>query len=175
MENILKFLIGVVLISSVSGCGSYVIKYEPQPEMTLEEAGWIVDRLIMEQHKAWRPDFVEINDQYISLGYGTVTRGSGSAVVINNLVLGSSSSTTRAAGERVYYDSTDKVVLYSWKRKFKQWYIASLSGKKRNHLLRTRDLDEAKKMVDALQVILNEFKEKNLRQQEKEAAFSASH
>ncbi|GAB1267006.1 hypothetical protein NBRC116493_02590 [Aurantivibrio infirmus] len=137
-----------------------MIQYEPETDMSLDEAGRVIDRLIMEQHPAWRPDFVEINDQYILLGYGTVTRGGGSAVVLNeNVVIGSSSSNTRAAGERVYYESTNKVVLYSWKRKFKQWYIVSLVGKKQQHLLRTRYIEEAELMVNALQIVLNNFKE----------------
>jgi hypothetical protein len=127
--------------------------------MALNDALELIDRLIMEQHSTWRPDFVEVNDRYILLGYGTITRSSGSAVVNNKIIVDSGSSNTRAAGNRVYYESTDKLVLYSWKRKFKQWYVVSMVGKKQQHMLRTRNLEEAKKMVNALEVVLQAFKE----------------
>jgi hypothetical protein len=127
--------------------------------MSLEQATRIIDRLVMEQPIAWRPDFVKINERYILLGYGTVTQGRSNAVVIGSALVGASTDTTRASSERVYFESTDKIALYSWKRKFKQWYVVSLVGKNRQHILRTRYLDEAERMADALQVVLNNYQQ----------------
>jgi hypothetical protein len=78
--------------------------------------------------------------------------------VTDTVAVGSGSSATRSAGTRIYYESTSDVVLYSWKRKFKQWYVVSLVGKMKQHMLRTRNLEEAKEMVDALEVVLHEYK-----------------
>lgn len=163
MRRIVTVILLLVLTLGVAACGTSPMKYEPQAEMPLTQAVRVIDRLIMEQHPTWRPDFVEINGRFILLGYGSVTRGHGSAVVLSDgVAIGAGSSRTRTSGERVYFESTDKVVLYSWKRKFRQWYVVSLVGKNRQHMLRTRSLEEAKQMANALQVVINAYERGNL-------------
>jgi hypothetical protein len=81
MTKYLKFVSISILTLFILGCGTQVIKYEAQKNMAFSDAVDLIDRLIMEQHRAWRPDFVEINNRYILLGYGMVTQGRGTAFV----------------------------------------------------------------------------------------------
>ncbi|PPK49969.1 hypothetical protein BY454_14017 [Marinobacter persicus] len=146
-----------VFVLGLSGCGTSPMKYQPETDISYSQAVHVIDRLIMEQHSDWRPDFVEVTDRFILLGYGSVTQGGASGAFIGNVAIGAHSSTTRVASDRIYFESIDDIILYSWKRKFRQWYVVSLLGNNRKHILRTRSLEEAKQMANALQVILDSY------------------
>ncbi|MBF4395669.1 hypothetical protein EAY12_20570, partial [Vibrio anguillarum] len=65
------------------------------------------------------PDYFVITDKYLGWDYGSKSSGTVNAVAYNNVVFGSSSSTTKKVGERVYFYKINGVQLYDWKRKFK--------------------------------------------------------
>ena len=66
-------------------------------------------------------------------------------------------TTTRESSERLYYKYVREVQLLDWIRKFRQWYVvdALLQGSKgRKRLLVTREVDDAKRFVNALASLL---------------------
>lgn len=134
------------------------MNYSPK-EISINDANETVERLIMTQHRNWRPDYFVITDKYFGWDYGSVQSGRSSGAVYNNVLVGSSQSTVRDVNERVYYLDVTNVQLYDWTRKFKQWYTVGLLDKNGNvikHVLRTRDLEDAELMVDSLNTILAE-------------------
>ncbi|MGM8224982.1 hypothetical protein ACSV5M_00270 [Cellvibrio sp. ARAG 10.3] len=148
----------VLLIIFLSGCGTTPMTYQAEP-MSINEAYEIIDQMIMSQHRDWAPDYFVITDKYLGWDYGSISYGTTNAIVYNNFALGNSSTTIRNAGERVYFSKVGGVKLYSWKRKFKQWYTVALIDKNEDlikHILRTRDLSDAQQLFDAMTVLLND-------------------
>jgi hypothetical protein len=90
-------LVILSLIFIVSGCGGE-IAYRPN-KLEIEDAINIADELIMTQPRAWRPEGFGINEQYISLGFGSVTqanfwrndkfvtKGTGQRICKNNVTI----------------------------------------------------------------------------------------
>ncbi|EKO3500277.1 hypothetical protein VBP81_000196 [Vibrio fluvialis] len=154
----MKKLIILLVSTLLAACGTTPMNYSPK-EISINDANETVERLIMTQHRNWRPDYFVITDKYFGWDYGSVQSGRSSGAVYNNVLVGSSQSTVRDVNERVYYLDVTNVQLYDWTRKFKQWYTVGLLDKNGNvikHVLRTRDLEDAELMVDSLNTILAE-------------------
>ena len=147
----------------IAGCASSIIAYEPSKRLNIKDASDTVEELIMTQHPNWKPDYVETNPNYISWGYGIISKGQGSTVAYNNIAFGSSTTRTRDVGERIYFKSIKDVQLISWQRKFKEWYVVSIIGKDddiKKHVLYTRDINEAKRFIDAFNSLMVAYKNK---------------
>ncbi|MFG0770466.1 hypothetical protein ACF8PD_01300 [Vibrio plantisponsor] len=154
----IKYTISALLVILLVGCGTTPINYQVQP-LSATESYNIIDELIMTQHRNWRPDYFVVTDTFLGWGYGVQSSGKTSAIGSNNSAFVSSRSTTRNVSDRVYFSRIGQVQLYSWKRKFKQWYVVSLldgNGNKIKNILYTRSLSDAEKMVDAMTVVLSE-------------------
>ena len=120
--------------------------------MSLPDATKLLDRLTMTQRPGWRPDFVEINDQYILWGTGTVSRtGMG--------IVGSRTTSTKVIGIRLYYDSPHSIVLSTWSG---DHYLVSFRNEDNNivtHVFRTNKLANAQNYVDAIETIVSYYRE----------------
>ncbi|ENM3807730.1 hypothetical protein NTE20_003788, partial [Vibrio cholerae] len=68
--------------------------------MSISEAYDVMDEMVMTQHSNWKPDCFVITDKYLGWDYGSKSSGTVNAVAYNNVVFGSSSSTTKKVGER---------------------------------------------------------------------------
>ncbi|TVO32147.1 hypothetical protein [Vibrio algivorus] len=147
-----------VVLSILVGCGTTPMAYTPN-DVDIEKAPMLIDRMIMTQHRAWKPDYFVITDHYFGwdFGYKSTTSGVGSVVGDSSIVFSSSSSTTHRVSDRVYYDEVVEVKLLDWTRKFKQWYVVTLyreDGSQIMHILRTRNLKDAQLMADAVNTFL---------------------
>jgi len=156
----MRSILCVLSLMIVSGCGgTSPIDYEPAP-MSVTESVNTIDRLIMTQHKKWRPDYVDVSGQYLLLGHGVRSVGIGTAVVFQGVAFGSGTSTTREISERLYYEQVHGIVLMSWQRKFKQWYAVSIRDSDEEHtgyIFRTRNLEDAQHFVDALEAVVADY------------------
>ncbi len=148
-NKLILLMIGMLL----SACTS-VIEYKPKKNMSVETSIKVIEKLTISQHPTWRPDFININNEYISWGFGSVIKSSANSIQVQNTTIAQGSSTVRNASERLYFEDIKKVELLSWKRKFKQWYVVSAitKHKERKNLLRTRYKDEAQNYIDAIYV-----------------------
>lgn len=157
MRKIL-FLLSILV---VAGCRSTSpMSHNPSP-MGLTDAIGVIEKLTMTQHRAWRPDYVDIKSQYILWGHGTRSSGRGTAIVLGNVAVGRSSSTTREVGERLYYEQIHGIVLMSWLRNTRQWYAVSVRNSDNDHagyIFRTRNLESAKSFVDAMEAVAANYK-----------------
>jgi hypothetical protein len=140
--------IAISLSSLMVGC-SAVVPYTPQQQMSFDQAREIVEEMLLTQHPAWRPDFIEVTEKFIAFDEGSATKThswGGAPFVASN-------SRTRKRGGRAYYKYVTKIELVLWKRKFKTWYRVALHGDlaiRDPVVLRTRDLGKAELLVDAL-------------------------
>ena len=158
MRKFYLYLISMLLAPILSGCGAQLMDYKPKTDMSINEAKSVFERCMMDRPS--RPEFIEFNDDYISLNYGIVTRVRNRAFIGGLIGVGSGSSVTKESEERIYYESIDEVVLYSSRRKSNTSYTVTLLGIRNQHMLRTYNLEAAKQIADALQVILNYYKQK---------------
>ena len=77
----------------------------------------------MSQPRTFAADYVEVTDDFIAYGQGTVTTGrsSGAAVPVGNTVVvagGRSRSVTKAIQNRIYFDSLIAAALYARRGRF---------------------------------------------------------
>ncbi len=154
----LLFLIFVSVV--LAGCGTTPMQYQSNKVPT-EDAPMLIDRMIMTQHRAWKPNYFVITEHYFGWDFGTYSSGK----VTSGIVYSSFNSTTRSVADRVYYDEISEVKLLDWTRKFKQWYVVTLyraDGSQIKHVLRTRSLSDAQLLVDALDTFLDQQAEKEL-------------
>lgn len=128
--------------------------------MPLENAVETVERLALGQHRDWRPDQVIITDRYILYDFGVELESSARIFASQSIGLASGSTKKNWRREQVFFKSVDEVVLYSWTRKFAQWYVVSLAGSQEMYALRTRSLADAREMQTALQTLVDEFGDK---------------
>lgn len=159
------------LMSLLCACGgTNVMPYDARPNMRVEQAMTTIEKLTMTQHPAWRPDYVVFEPDFLGWGMGTVTTQSARAVAVpigdSAVAIGRSRGTTRNVGERVYYSDVRQIQLLSWRRKGKQWYVASVVDHRdrRTHLLRTRYVEDAQSYVDALHVLVGARADLNARE-----------
>lgn len=156
--DFMRLLLLVALSFVLVGCGTTPMKYEPK-ELSLEESLEFIDQMVMTQHSNWRPDYFMINEKYIGWNYGKISNATGSAVGYGGVAWASGSAVVREASERVYFSKIKGVQLNDWQRKFQQWYAVALVGENGRYLkyiLRTRNLNDAQKMMDALNTVINE-------------------
>lgn len=148
----------LLFISFLSGCGTTPMVYKSNP-VPVEDAPMIIDRMVMTQHRAWKPDNFVMTEHYFGWGFGTYSTGK----ISSRVVYARTSSTTKDVAERVYYDEIADVKLLDWTRKFKQWYVVTLyrnDGSQIKHVLRTRSLQDAQLLVDALNTYLDSLPSK---------------
>jgi len=156
----MRYISTLFLLSILVGCSS-PISYQSK-ELSFTESPTIIDRMVMTQHRKWKPDNFIITEQYFLLDYGLYSSGTAVGTVYGGVAIGKTNATIRETGERIYYDEIAEVKLLDWTRKFQQWYVVTLydeNDAEIKHILRTRKLDDAKSMVDALNSFL---KEKNI-------------
>lgn len=143
----------------LAGCGgTRPLDYSPRP-MQIESAEKAVERYVMTQHPAWKPDDFVAGEDYMGWNFGSVATGQFVGTAIGNVAVGSSTGQTRVMTERVYYDEIAAVKMYSWMRKGQQWYLVSAlrdNGQVIKHILRTRSENDAKTMTDALAALVAE-------------------
>ena len=155
-----KYLLALVTFLLV-GCGSSPIEYKTT-EMEINAATSLAEEITWSQHKDWRPDGFAVNEKYISWEFGVVSKNSSWATEVGNtgFAVGGGTSTYRNAGNRLYYRYIDKVQLYSWKRKFQQWYAVGITEKsgESKFILRTKNLEDAKLFTSAITSIVNFYK-----------------
>ena len=158
----MRYILLAPLILVLTGCGSTSpMSYDPSP-MDFEDAIVDVERLIMTQHPIWRPDYIEFDSQYLLLGYGTRSTGRISGAAVGGAVFGSTSSSTHAVSERLYFEQVKGITLMSWTRKMKQYYAISIrdsDGEHVGHVYRTRDIESAEQFVDAMNVVVSKYNE----------------
>jgi hypothetical protein len=140
-------LVILSLIFIVSGCGGE-IAYRPN-KLEIEDAINIADELIMTQPRAWRPEGFGINEQYISLGFGSVTQAN---------FWRNDKFVTKGTGQRIYYKHIKKIAMKKWYRNFRAWYVVSTHGRGDrdiNHLFYSSGREGAETFFDALDTIVN--------------------
>ena len=158
-----KYLL-VIATLILSGCGSSPIKYKTT-EMEINSAIDLAEEITWSQHENWRPDGFAVNEKYISWEFGVISRNRSWATSVGNtgLAVGGGTSTHRNAGNRMYYRYIDRVQLYSWKRKFRQWYAVAIIEKSgaQKFILRTRSLEDAELFTSAMTSIVDFYKVRN--------------
>ncbi|MFL0802404.1 MAG: hypothetical protein K6L81_01715 [Agarilytica sp.] len=151
----MKYIISLIVLLLVSSCSS-LTNYKPTNVSSTGEAKMLIEKLTFGQHAKWRPDYVDIKEQYMGWGFGHVSHTKAGVAFAGNSAIGNASTTTRTTQERLYYSDIKEVQVISWKRKLKQWYLASVitTRGKRVHLLRTRYEEDAQKYADALNTLM---------------------
>lgn len=98
------------------------------------------ERCIYSQLSNWRPDKFAITNVYFELEY--------SLKRVNNI------------NSRFFYEDVEEVKLLSWIGKLHQWYVVTLVMKngEKNHMYRTKSIDEAKKATNSIATIVNYYK-----------------
>lgn len=153
----LRIVGAIVLIAALSACGTTRIDYAPRP-IEMGAAQENIERLVMTQHQAFRPDDFVFTDDFFGWSFGTVSRGRFSGAAVYGVVVGSSSERVRQLSDRVYYSQVTEVRLYSWRRKGRQWWVVSLIGRDDTvlmHALRTLSREDAELMADSLNQFLS--------------------
>jgi len=158
LGDTMRYISILFLLSILVGCSTTPIPYQSK-EISLKKSPIIIDRMVMTRHRKWKPDYFIMTEYYFGWDYGSYSSSRSVGGVYNGIVIGKSNSTIREVGERIYYDEISEIKLLDWTRKFKQWYVVTLyddGGQKIKHMLRTRKLEDAKSMVDALNSFLKE-------------------
>lgn len=151
-----RLFAALVLVAALAACGTTQIAYTPRP-VELAAAQQNIERLVMTQHQAWRPDDFVFTDDFFGWSFGTVSRGTFTGGGAYGVVVGSSSERVRHLSDRVYYSQVTGVRLYSWRRKGRQWWLVSLMGRDDTvlmHALRTLSREDAELMIDSLNQFL---------------------
>lgn len=148
MQATRNLLVAFTLLFVLSACASNtILAYQPTERISAKDASRIVEELTMMQHANWRPDRLEISEEYIFWNYGRFTEPNGWRP----------GTTTREVTDRIYFNSIKNVQLMTWQRKFKQWYVVSIVDKNNEvvkHAFYSRDESEAKRFVDALESLI---------------------
>ena len=160
MNEFIKYLSLLVCIIAITACSSNndIISYTPQAIGNISEAKDTIEELTFTQHQLWKPDYIEFNSKYVTWGYGQTSRTQGIAVASGGVAGAESTTITRNANDRVYYNSINKIQLMNWSRKFKKWYVVSLVGQDNKilkHVYYTKSIENAKKFINAFQTIID--------------------
>jgi hypothetical protein len=104
------------------GC-SAIIPYTHNDTLSQHEAIAAVERGLVSQLRNFTADYVEVTDDFIAYGQGSVTTGrsGGVGIPVGNTVIvagGRSRSVTKAIQTRVYFDSLIAADLYARKGRF---------------------------------------------------------
>lgn len=149
-----------VLTLALTGCGSQQIDYSPNPgpAMTRQQAASVVEQVFYEDIGKQRPEYVEINDEFLLLSDGVVSTSSGfgSAAPIGTgaIAAGNSRTVTKAAGQRIYWRSLDQVTIHQ-KRGRSNRFVLVLRRADGGTIryVNVTTLAIAKDFVDAVQVL----------------------
>lgn len=151
----------LVTLFLYAGCASKTIAYQPTHRLGVKDASNTVEELTMTQHKKYKPDYIEIGEQYILWGYGTISKGHGGAVGYSattniNVAVGGSTTSTREVGDRVYYKAIKELRLSK-----KHGYVVtaiSYDNKEIKHLFYTRNIEQAESYIDAMNSLIAAYK-----------------
>lgn len=159
MKGILLAAMAILAVA-LTGCGSQQINYTPNPgpNMTRQQAIAVVEQVFYEDYGGQRPDYVEVRDDFLLLSDGVVSSSSGfgSAAPIGTgaIAAGTSTTVTRAAGQRIYWRTLDKVTIHQKRNRANRLVLVlrrADGSTIRNVYVRT--LTIAKDFVDAVQVL----------------------
>ena len=137
-----------ILLLLLTGCATK-IAYAPTDKMGNKDASITVEQLTMMQTSKWKPDNIQINENYILWSYGSVSELD---------PLGNYSN--HDLSERIYFNSILEVQLMSEKRLTGQWYVVSIIKRENNNLdvYHTQSVNEAKRYIDALESLMTAYK-----------------
>ena len=157
----MKGLWMVALVTLVlAGCGSTQINYSPKPNpgMTRAQAGSVVEQTFYESWGKKRPESVVITDEYLLLSDGIVSKSSGvasSAPIGGGAVaFGSSSTITKAAGQRIYWRSLGQITIHQRRGRTNRYtlVIRRADGLDTRHV-GVASMESAERFIDAMQVL----------------------
>jgi hypothetical protein len=140
---------------SIVGCSTAPIAYTPKAGLTVKQARKQIEKLALTQHRSWKPDWIEIQKEYIAWGMGSVTTGGGIGTVIGDSVFSSGSSRTRQVGERLYFEDVTGIKINNWKTN--RFVVRVTTKRGEQILLRTFLLEDAQSYVDSINVLLKTF------------------
>lgn len=150
----------LVLVLVISGCGHQRIDYEAKPEhfSSRQQAAEYVEQAFYEDYGSTRPEQVIVGERYIVLTDGLVSTGSGAAAAMPfggaTIVSGTSTSLTREAGQRVYFNSLGHSTLHK-KRLREGRYVVIIRGEEGAEIrhVHLRTMAKASKLIDALEYL----------------------
>jgi len=107
----------IVIVSLLAGCRTNeLLEYQGNNSLSANDAATAIDRALMTQTPKFRPESVDVTDEYVMYGMGTITRGRNSLLVTpvgNALAVagGRSKSKSKELNERIYFDSLSSIRL----------------------------------------------------------------
>ncbi|EHR5760287.1 sensor protein [Vibrio parahaemolyticus] len=140
----------VLLVLLLTGCAAKQVPYSPSDMVNTEVSASVIEQVIMEQPKKFRPEGLVVTSSYIGLSEGQNSK----AVVISNyndssnLLLSSSNIRLSDINSRYYFNSIMALELYS-KR---DWFIIQLKNDEQRVVKRfyTRSLEKAQRFIDSI-------------------------
>lgn len=167
MKNL--FLISVLLLA---GCSATQIQYSPEVMNDRNDAVMVVEQVVMEQPIKHRPSSVLITEHYIAFneGFETNTSGfvSGSSIGNNSAILsGSTRSTSKAVGSRIYFNSITVPNLY----KKRGWYIIDILNTEGRRVKRiyTTNKQKAEDFIDSIFFLMSDKQSEKLEEDSKQS------
>ena len=149
-----------ILLATVilSGCSaSKHLEYSPEQVESKEHAARVIEQVIMQQPKKYRPEGVYVTDEYIALGEGYSSEGVGvgtASAIGGNSAIGVSVTNTKTKGinSRLYFNSLGPSKL--WIRR--GWYLIDVQDKtpRRIKQFLTRDKDSAEAFIDSVNYMI---------------------
>jgi hypothetical protein len=146
----------LVLLLLTSGCGSSMMEYTPQPCENYFSAEKTIKRVILAQPGTNAPVDVAIADEYIKVLCRKSRRGPGVGYVTGNVVIAGPQTEYAAAPVMIYFQYVGEIQLYK-RHDYFVVMIFDRSGAYRYRVI-TYMLDEAKSFIDALNYVVNDFK-----------------
>ena len=140
----------VFLVLLLTGCAAKQVPYSPSDMVNTEVSASVIEQVIMEQPKKFRPEGLVVTSSYIGLSEGqnskvvTVSNYNDSS----NLLLSSSNIRLSDINSRYYFNSIMALELYS-KR---DWFIIQLKNGEQRVVKRfyTRSLEKARRFIDSI-------------------------
>ncbi|EJG0692429.1 sensor protein [Vibrio parahaemolyticus] len=140
----------VLLAFLLTGCAAKQVPYSPSDMVNTEVSASVIEQVIMEQPKKFRPEGLVVTSSYIGLSEGQNSK----AVAIShyndssNLLISSSNIRLSDINSRYYFNSIMALELYS-KR---DWFIIQLKNDEQRVVKRfyTRSLEKAQRFIDSI-------------------------
>ena len=161
----MKYL--VLLFSLVlAACSTTPVSYTAQSGLSDQKAAEIIEQVILEQPKKYRPDSVAITDRFLEVNRGFVTQNSGASVGFfghrSFFTSGhlSSRGKTKEIIERAYFSSIDHISLGTRD----EWYVVEIHLKTKVDFKKiySRSQTKAQRLVDALEHFKNKGQQADL-------------
>lgn len=152
----------MLFVLFLTGCKAVPVVYEPNSLDNEKLASQIIEQVIMEQPKKYRPEGMLINEQYIVFGEGFEYKGKAAAANIStsdssSISIGSENGSLKEISERIYFNSLIRSELFH-KR---DWYIIQLISEDEHIIKRfyTRNKNKAEKFIDAINFYISNAKQ----------------